>query len=191
MASHNPASTRDPKIDFWWMMMCIVLAFLVLLASAPTFILGFFAERYTSKYRWSFALWFLLLFPSAGAFYYVYQHGLSSMITRELVDYIQTFKHYQTDFARWNVPRLWSETWTVWLWCLLATPWVGFWQEVSLHARGGQTVRQQQEQERSRQHRIQRAQERAQKRTQRPERLPDAVRGLMVIGVPIDDEEQE
>ena len=191
MASHKHTSTRDPNLDMMWVALSILLAILILLASAPTFVLGFFAERYTSRYRWSFALWFLLLFPSAGLFYYFYQHGLNAAITRELVDYIQNVKYYQADFSRWHLSRLWSETWTVWLRCLAAVPFVGFWQELSLQARGGQTVRQQQEQERSRQRRVQHAQERAQKRTQRPDRLPDAAAGEMVIGVPIDDEEQE
>lgn len=190
MASHEHSSTRDPELDMMWTGMSIFLALLVLLASAPTFVLGFLAERYTSRYRWSFALWFLLLFPSAGLLYYLYQHGLSSMITRELVDYIQSFKQYQMDFSRWNFPRLWSETWPVWIRVLVAIPLIGFWQEVSLRARGGQTVQHQQENEQGRQQRVQRAQKRAQKRTQRAG-LPDVAAGLMVIGVPIDDEEQE
>lgn len=36
-----------------------------------------------------------------------------------------------------------------------------------------------------------RAQQRARKRTLRPERLPDEVDGMMVMGVPIDDDEQQ
>jgi len=137
MASPNQTSTHGSSQNVLWVILCLILAFLVLLASAPTLILGFLAERYTSRYRWSFPFWFLLLFPSAFAFSFLYSHGLNSMITHELVDYIQTLKHSQTDFTQWNFPRLWSVTWPVWIRVLVAFPCVGFWQEVSLHARGG------------------------------------------------------
>ena len=190
MALHRHSSTRDSNPDMMWVGMSILLALLVLLVGAPTFIVGFFAERYTSRYRWSFVFWFLLLFPSTLALYLLYQHGLVPLITRELVDYVQSFKQYQIDFARWNFPRLWSETWPVWIRALAAIPFIGFWQEISLGARGGQTVQQQQGNEQGRQQRVQRAQKQAQKRTQRAG-LPDAAAGLMVIGVPIDDAEQE
>lgn len=191
MASHRRASTtKETEFSVLWVVFGSFLALLVLLAGAPALLLGFLAERYTSRYRWSFVFWFLLLFPSAGLLYYLYQHGLVPLITRELVDYVQSFKQYQIDFARWNFPRLWSETWPVWIRVLAAIPFIGFWQEISLGARGGQTVQHEQENEQSRQRRVQHAQERAQKRTQRAG-LPDAAAGLMVIGVPIDDAEQE
>lgn len=161
------------------------------LVGLPTLLLGIILQRITSRYSWSFALWFLLLLPSMLLCYMLYEHGLQQLIVRQFVDLIQMGKHDQLDVMRWNIGRLWSETWPVWVRTLAAVPLIGVWREVTTGAKGGQTAHTLVWNEQRRQQRLARAQQRARKRTRRPERLPDERGGLMVIGVPIEDEDQE
>ncbi len=192
-SSHQSPFMSDP----FWLILGAIYAIALTLAALPALIIGFFAqrsiERYLSRFgrRWSTALWVVLLAPSALLFATLYQHGLQHMLQRELLDYYQSGKAYQADLARWNFWRLWSETWSVWLRTLVGIPIVGLWQEISTGMRGGQTPRMLAQNEHGRQRRITRAQQRARKRTLRPERLPDEIVGMIMIGVPIDDKEQE
>jgi len=191
MAYHKHPPAREA--EFGWMLPLVggFLAIVLILAALPTLLIGFVSHRYTSKYSWNFAFWLVLLLPGALAFSYLWQHGLQALLLRELFDYIQNVKHHQLNFAEWNVRQLWAETWPVWIRVLVALPLVGFWQALSLNVQGGSSPQRLNENERSRQHRVTHAQERALKLARRPDRLPDAADGLMVIGVPIDDEEQE
>jgi hypothetical protein len=191
-SSRSSSSTSDP----FWLLAAALLALVLLAIGLPAILIGFFAWRFSSRlfgshWKWSFLFWVLLLVPAALLFSSFAQHGLQHLINTQLADVVQTAKHTGFDLSRWNFGRLWSETWPVWLRTLPAIPLVGVWQEVSTRARGGQTARDLVQSERSRERRVARAQQRARKRTLRPERLPDQVGGLMVIGVPITDEEQE
>lgn len=191
--AYRSNSARPAESDAFWPLIGALLALLLFLVAFPGLVVGFFVQRFTSRYSWSFAFWFFLLLPGAYLLYVLSQHDLTQMMVRELTDYLLTAKHAQLNLAQWNFKHLWSETWPVWLRTLALIPVVGLWQEVSTNAskRGSQTTSTLVQQERRRQRRLVRAQQRARKRTRRPERLPDVVGGMMVIGVPIDDEEQE
>jgi succinate dehydrogenase hydrophobic anchor subunit len=193
-SSSHSTGGNDP----FWLILSALLILALLLVGLPAIVAGFFGQRYTYRllsrfgWRWSAAIWLLLSLLALLLLSVLLQHGLQQMMQRELADYVQSGKHYQFDLGRWNFGRLWSETWPVWLRTLVAVPLWGLWFEISSNARGGQTARMLVQGEQARQRRVARAQQRARKRTLRPERLPDSVAGMMVMGVPIDgDEEQE
>ena len=186
--------------DPFWLLAAAIVVLTLFTIGLLAILLGFFAWRSTTRffeqhgYHWKlkFACWFVLLLPAALLISYFYHHGLQQMINTQLGDVVAMAKHAQFDLSRWNFGRLWSETWPVWLRTLVAFPLVGVWQEVSTKARGGQAAKILVQSERSRERRVARGKLRARKRTLRPERLPDSVAGMMVMGVPIDgDEEQE
>ena len=184
--------------DPFWLILSAILILALLLVGLPAIVAGFFGQRYTHRYlsrfglRWSAAIWLVLSLLAMLLLSALLQHGLQQMMQRELTDYVQSGKHYQFDLGRWNFGRLWSETWPVWLRTLVGVPLCGLWFEISTNARGGHTARMLVQGEQARQRRIARAQQRARKRTLRPERLPDSVADMMVMGVPVDgDEEQE
>ena len=79
-----------------------------------------------------------------------------------------------------------SETWPVWLRTLVGVPLWGLWFEITANMRGGSAARMLLQRER----RIDRGKQRARKRMLRPERLPDAVADQMVIGVPIEGDDE-
>lgn len=186
-SSHN----AEPD-GFEWGITVAAIAFLVIITGLPSVVVGLLAQRYTyDRYSWSWIFWFLLLFPSAYLIYVLYTHGLDRLLMKEWLDYIRTIEHYQTDFLHWNIKQLWSDTWPVWLRTLAAVPWVAFFQECVVRGQGGQTSKYLEQHERRRLRSIKRGKRRARRRTQHPSRLPDAVGDMMVIGVPIHDEEQE
>ncbi len=112
------------------------------------------------------------------------------MIQHELTDYTAAAKHYQTDFIHWPLRQLWADTWPIWLRTIPGIGIAGFVAEVYTDIRNdpAKTLRQH---ERRRQNRAQRLQRQARKRTSQPTRLPDEVGGMMVIGIPIDDDTNE
>ncbi len=174
--------------DPFWLLLTAILILALVLVGLPAIIVAFFAQRYTYRHlvrfgwRWSAAIWLVLAVLAIPLLYGLMQHGLQQMMQREVLDYV----------GRWNVGRLWSETWPVWLRTfLVGVPLWGFWFEITANMRG-QTGRMLEQREQDRERRIARAQQRARKRAQRPERLPDAVADAMVMGVPVGgDEEQE
>ncbi|MGB8348779.1 MAG: hypothetical protein WCD86_28130 [Ktedonobacteraceae bacterium] len=192
-SSSHSAIGSDPFL----MLGVALVALIILTIGLPAILIGFFAWRFTSRlfrHHWklSFLFWFLLFLPAAWLFFSFAQHGFQQLIATQLTDVVQTAKHAGFDPSHWNVGRLWAVTWPVWLRTLPAIPLVGVWQEISAQTRSGQIAAYLVQSERSRERRSARAKLRARKRTRRPERLPDQVGGLMVIGVPIDgDEEQE
>lgn len=188
MSSHRSQGTSTgndlgPMLSGLLILTCITIGL-------PAALLGYLAQRFTSRYAWSFTLWFVLLVPAALGTYYFYTHGLQQMIVQEVGLYIQNAKHFPSDLTRWDWWRLWIATWAVWLRTLVAVPFVGVLCEMFHHARPGKATNLAQEEVR-RQQRVARAHMVARKRALHPERVPDQVQGLMVMGIPIDDKEQE
>lgn len=186
--SQQAQSSNDPG----WMLICAVLAVALCLIALPWIVIGFLAQRFLSRWlHWklSFLLWTVLLFVCAFLLYSSYQHGLQSMINHELADYISVAKHYQTDFLHYPLRSLWADTWPVWLHSVAGVGIAGFVGE--LYVNRSDTTRTLRQQEQGRQNRAVRSQQRARKRTNRPAHLPDEVSGMMVIGVPIDDDNEE
>lgn len=173
-----------------WMLICTVFALALGLIALPWIILGVLAERTLSRWlpgKPGFLLWAILFFVSAFLFYTSYQHGLQSLIIQELAAYIGIAKHYQTDFTHWPLRTLWSETFPVWLRSWQSVGIVGFCAELFIQPRTNttQTLRQN---EQRRQQRMQRSQRRAKRRSIQPGYVPDALGGMMVMGIPIHDE---
>ncbi len=194
---NTPASSSSSSDPFWLLLSAILILALVLVG-LPGIVAGFFGQRYTYRHlsrfgwRWSAAIWLVLSLLALLLLSALLQQGLQQMIQTQLNDVVQTAKHFRFDLRHWNFGRLWSETWPVWLRTLVGVPLWGLWFEISANMRGGQTAQMLVQGEQARQRRIARAQQRARKRVLRPERLPDEAGGLMVMGVPIDsDEEQE
>ena len=180
-------SHASPGIG-WSVILIIGLVALVL--ALPALALGIVLQRLTSMRPWSFLLWFVLTLVGAGLIYYLSTHGLDRMITAQLTDYVLAIKRHHADIARWNMSRLWSETWPVWIRTLAVTPIIAFWR--TLEAGGnGDSTRFLHQQEKERQRLVARSKSRAIRRTHHPERIPDAAHGQMVVGVSIDDEHAE
>lgn len=189
--NHQPA-IGDGSIG--WTVLSIVAVLVLLLIGLPVILVGFCIQRFTtrviSSWRLRFLLWFVLFSGSIASEYMLYQQGLFQLITHELAVYTLTVRRYQTDFNRWPLHTLWTETWPVWLRTLPGIGIVGFWQEISGQS-NADASRQLQQKERSRQRSIERRRRKARKRTSRPGRIPHEAGGMMVIGVPIKNEEQE
>lgn len=177
-----------------WTIFNIIAALVLLLTGLPALLIGFCVQRFTtravSSWRLRFLLWLLLFVGSIAIEYQFYQQGLFQLITHELTEYAQVARRYQTDFNHWPFRALWSETWPVWLQTLPGIGIVGLWQEISGQS-NDDTTRQLQQKERNRQRSIERRKRKARKRTSRPGRIPREAGGMMVIGVPINHEEQE
>lgn len=194
-SSDSSGVSNDP---FWFLATAILILCLVLVG-LPAIVIGFIGQRYTYRslarfgWRLSAGIWLALAAASMLLLYSLFQHGgLVPMMQREVGDYLQNARHYQFDVFRWPGARLWSETWPLWLRTLAAFPLWGFWFEISTRARRGHAGQLLMQRERERERRVERSKLRARKRVLRPERLPDEVVGMMVMGVPIDgDEEQE
>jgi hypothetical protein len=173
-----------------WMLICTVVALALGLVALPWIILGVLAERTLARWlhgKRGVLVWTILFFVSAFLLYTSYQHGLQALIIQELAAYIGTAKHYQTDFPHWPLRALWSETLPVWLRSWQSIGIVGFCAELFIqpHANTTQALRQN---EQRRQQRMQRSQRRAKRRSIRPGSVPDALGGMMVMGIPIHDE---
>jgi hypothetical protein len=179
--------------DPGWMLICVIMAVILALAGLPWIIAGFVAQRRLSRWlhwRLSFLFWLTLLFVGAFILFTSFQHGLQPMIQHEFTDYTAAAKHYQTDFIHWPLRQLWADTWPIWLRTFSGIGIAGFVAEVYADIRNdpAKTLRQN---ERRRQNRAQRSQRRARRRTSRPIHLPDEVGGMMVVGVPISDDNEE
>jgi hypothetical protein len=186
----NSGGGSDFGPDVLWLLVAVIVVAAALLLALPAFALGVILQRLTRPRPWSFPLWLVLTFIGAGLTYYFYAHGLDRMITAQLTDYALAIKRHHADVTQWNLSRLWSETWPVWLHTLSVVPVVAYWRELEAHGRGD-SVGFLHRQERERERRAARSKSRATRRTRRPNRIPDAVNGHMVVGVSIDDEYAE
>jgi hypothetical protein len=192
------SSSQSIGNDPFWLILTGILILCLVLLSLPAIVAAFFGQRFTYRHlarfgwRWSAAIWLVLAALAIPLLYSFMQHGLQQMMQREVWDYVQSGKHYQFDVSRWPLGRLWSETWPMWLRTfLVGVPLWGLWFEITANMRG-QTGRMLEQREQDRQRRIARGKLRARKRTLRPERLPDAVADQMVMGVPVEgDDENE
>lgn len=180
-------------LDPGWMLLCAIMAIVLALAGFPWIILGFVAERYLSRWlhwRLSFLLWMVLLLIGIVYLSSSLQHGLQVMLSRELTDYISAAKHFRFDLLSYPLGRLWADTWPVWLRTFPGIGIAGFVAELYTASRSNtaQTLR---HREQRRERAIARSKQKARKRTRHPGRLPDEVAGMMVIGIPIDEHDEE
>jgi hypothetical protein len=192
MGYRRQQQAQSGSNDPFWMLYCACVAVALALAGLPWIVLGFLAQRYLQRWlHWklSFLFWVVLLFLSAFALYSNYQHGMAILWQREMADYILAAKHYQYDLTRWPLRQLWAETWPVWLRSWPGLGIAGFVGE--LVSDRSDTVRTLRQQELQRQRRAQRLQRRARRRTSRPTHVPDEIGGMMVIGVAINDDNEE
>ena len=172
----------------WWMLFVAAVVLVCLLFALPGIVLGLLLSRLMGTSRWSFLCWFVAALAGIGVFAWLYQHGLSTLLTQQLIDVVLAIKYHQADVTQWNLPHLWSDTWPVWIRTLLTAPAVVLWKRVDAETTGtsGASVFQRQQQQQQR--RMARSRHMAQRRIQRPERVPDAIDDMMVMGVPIDDD---
>ncbi len=188
----NQASATDPDM-LWPLATAAFVAALVLIA-APIILAGFVAQKLLEDrlhWRLRFLIWLATGVAGTAMLYSSYHHGLDTLALRELTVYVLAMKHYQTDVLHWPVGALWAVTWPVWLRVLPGIGIAGFWFEVASHATTGNTARTLREAQKRRERRAERLQQRARRRTSRPAHVPDAVGDMMVVGAPIDDDNQE
>jgi hypothetical protein len=196
MASANSFNNRsfDPLTELGPGLTALLLLMVALFA-LPAVALGLLAHRFTRALPWrvSLLLWVLLAGVSGYLLSLCWQHGLNALFAKEMVAYVQAFSHVQFNLLKLPLAQLWPDTWPVWLRTLVGAPFMGLAQEVfaqkALHLDPAQAYL-------ARERRRQRANARAAARTRRLRRLPPSVgmkKGspMMVIGVPLDDEEQE
>ena len=177
----------SPGSGIGWPLIVLIGGLAAMLLALPALAIGMVFQRLTSQRSWSFPLSFFFTFIGAALTYYLYTHGLDRMITAQLTDYALAIKQHHTDVARWNMPLLWSETWPVWVRTLAVAPVVAFWRELEGigHSDSAEILHQQ---EGERQRLVAQSKSRATRRAHDPSRIPVAVNGQMVVGVPIDDE---
>lgn len=189
---HKPTSSISEEMG---PLLTLVIALILFLGGFPAWLVGLFAQRYLERslisWRLRLLIWLSLSFLSAYAISYLYQHGLQELFQHELNTYILAAKHHQADLVNWPWGTLWTDTWPVWLRTLIGIPIAALFQELAAHTTGGQTARQLQRKERNRQQKIARSQHRARKRTSHPAHLPDEIGGMMLMGVPIDDDNEK
>jgi MFS family permease len=187
----NQAST-DPGMG-WHLATTIFAAALVLIA-APIIIAGFTLQKVLEDrlhWRLRFLIWFPACIAGAAILYASYHHGLDALALRELSAYALAVRQYQTDFLDYPLASLWAVTWPVWLRTLPGLGIAGFWFEMASNAATGNTARMLRQEQKRRERQAERLQQRARKRTSQPAHVPDAVGNMMVVGAPIDDDNQE
>lgn len=178
--------------DFGWLFLCGVLLFALALAALPWIIVGLVLHRLLQRWiSWKiqFLIWAIAFFAAAAFLFTTYQHGLNIVWQQEVAAYVHAVIVHQYDLAAYPMSSLWSVTWPIWLRTWPSIGIAGFVGEVS-RARTT-TVASLRQQERQRIQRAHRLQDRARKRTSRPRYVPDEVAGMMVIGVPIQDDEED
>jgi hypothetical protein len=192
MQKHTTQSSRDtssagPDLP------ASILALLALLAACvlalPALLCGLFFQQLTRGRSWSILLWLLVSMPALLVLYLLATHGLSTRIQAQLGLLGHNTKLYQANLARWDLGGLWNASWPVWLRTSVTVPLVALWAELASSRRGGSAalLRQQEERRRAVQARASRW---ASRRARKPSRLPDAVAGQMVIGLPLESKEE-
>ncbi len=177
-----------------WSLATAAFAAALVLISAPIILAGFVLQKLLEdrlNFRLRFLIWLTTGVAGTAMLYVSYHHGLDALILRELTAYLLAVKHDQTDVLRWPIGTLWAVTWPVWLRILPGIGIVGCWFEVASHTTGGTTARTLREAHRRSLRRARYLVQRARRRTSRPAHVPDAVGTMMVVGVPIDDDNQE
>jgi len=195
MASTHPSHRRsfDPLTELGPGLTGLLLLIVALFA-LPAVVLGLLAHRLTCALprRVSLLLWGLLAGVSGYLLSLFWRHGLDTLFAKEMVAYVQALSHTRFNLLTLPLAQLWPDTWPVWLRTLVGAPLMGFVQEVfAQKARHPDPVQAYLARERRRH----RANARAAARIRHPRRLPPCVamkKGspLMVIGVPLDDEDQ-
>jgi hypothetical protein len=186
----NSQSGSNSSPGIGWPLVVMIGSLVALVLALPAFATGMVLQRLTSARSWSLPLWFVLTFIGAGLTYYLFTHGPERMITTQLTDFALAIKQHHAEVTHWNLSRLWSETWPVWVRTLAVTPLVAFWRELEASGIGGSAEILHQ-QEWKRQRLMGRSKSRATRRARRQGHIPDAVTGQMVVGVPIEDEHAE
>lgn len=163
-----------------WVLLAGITA--VLLFALPALVLGLVVERLTSERRWQVPLWLGLAPLGLGLTILLALHGLEAQLAvqlRELARMVGT--------QQWNGAHLWTVTWPVWLRTLGLIPVVALWRMLATRTSSvGAAALAAQEQRRL--HAVERSHTKAARRLRHLDRLPDAVAGQMVIGVPMEDE---
>ncbi len=186
---HNNNNNGGGGIE-WGITLCVAAA-LVIITGLPSVVVGLLLWWLTPRTSWTWYLWFVLTLAGAGLIFYFYTHGLERMLIKEWSDYYLAFLHANFDVRLLPLHHLWPETWPIWLRTLPAAGFVALLQETNAQRQPGQTQRKLEQEEQRRLRRIDRRGQRARRQAQRPEHVPDAIGGSMVIGVVIDDQEQE
>lgn len=187
MTSHDQKSQRiQDEMGFLWPLLLLFGGIVAL----PALVLGILLQRLVGIRQWSFLLWLVLTGVGAFLAYTFYTHGLNHLLLAQFTIYAQMVKAHQADLSQWNIGQLWSKTWPVWVQTMVLTPIIALWREIGAHMHGERATSLE-NQEHQRQQRITRSKKQAARRARRPERLPEELKGEMVIGITIDDEHAE
>jgi len=166
---------------------------LAIITGAPVIILAFIAQRVLKNYistPWRVFVWLAPGIITAYILYTLLHHGLDIMIARAGTDYIDAFKHYQTNLNQWPWPRLWSETWPIWIRTILALPFVALLIECADKTRDVISARALAKRLNKEQARNIQYQLKAQKKASKSRHIPASASGMMVMGVPIKRKKQ-
>jgi hypothetical protein len=186
MEQHDHHRTgRDPVVEPWG----LLVGTLVLLTLAlPALVLGLILARLTRQHAWSLPVSLGLSCLAIGLTWLLLLHGLEPLLQTQLGEIVREVRAHQADVLQWDAARLWTATWPVWLRTLALVPVVAAARTWSTraHSIGAESLH---TRESRRLRAVTRAQARATRRLRRKQRrLPAAVDGQMVIGVPIEDE---
>lgn len=165
----------------------LVVGAAALLCALPALVIGLTAEQLLRDRSWSTPLWLALAALGLGTTAFLVLHGPGQLVFAQLSTLLHEVHAHQANLLQWDYARIWSKTWPVWLETLVLAPVIAAFRVLAsqMHHGGAATLL---NQERLRQQGVERAQRRATRRLRHPHRFPDAIRGQMVIGVPIEDE---
>jgi hypothetical protein len=165
----------------------------------PAMMIGFtlcrLLARYLSSERLRLFIWLVPVMVSGYLYYQWYWHGLSSTMTTVYAAYLHVVALHFRLLEAWTAPtsqdlrNVWSVTWPFWIQTLGTFPLAALWFEASSNLKPN-TLRQLQQEERRRQHKITQNQNKAARHVGRPKQVPDAAGGSMIIGVPIRQEDE-
>jgi Na+/melibiose symporter-like transporter len=185
--SRQNTAALDPA---GWLLFLGMLSVLGMLMALPALTIGTIAYHQTVNRlspKQHFLLWFIVSLPCAYLLYQFWQHQLNGLFVTELVGYIKAAKGYQLDIEHWPWSALWALTWPVWIQTLAAAPLWTFWLSLTKEVTGN-VARDLNRERAAKQRRHEHSQKKAFKKV-RPGRTPDAAGDLMLIGVPIQEEE--
>ena len=180
----------------------LLAVFLLLLAlfALPWLFLGLVVHAWLHRrlggwlhWKVRFGLWLVVLLLCGWPLYQALQHGpLTPLLAEEVGTYVQAIKLRQGQLAAYPLGTLWTSTWAVWQHTWLLVGVTGFFRELSTQSRPASTISTQLFAERRKRARaLERLRQQAKKRAAQPNRIPPAVQGQPVIGIPLDEEDDD
>ena len=186
-SDHQHGSQSSGSVDPLGGLSIVVIALLIVYAVAGLFggqLLRWVVRRWTTSWprEWKLACWGVLLALGALSLYLVWTYAhLPALIAGQTHEIVYESEHLKLDYL-----KLLAMSWPVWLRTLGIAPFVGAASELFAKRSARSQVL---DEERHRRAKRVRSMRFAWKRSRR--RVPDQIDGMMTLGIPIDDPDDE